>query len=405
MASGRLGHHSANRCHRPLKLKVSATGTGSNLYLDDVALFTGYRSSTYLSNGLANTTTEISGASDSAATTTSQYDYGATDTYATNLLSNGGFCFGYDRLDVHRLRRRSHGQRPDQRRGPDAARRRHDRLRDIGSGVRLDLPDPPANNATGAASVGQTLSASGGTTYSVSGVGRRRPPERRVSGDVISPTQAGHVLGFVRAPNSTETGGTDRSGYAYQTLTVTAPRWLQPRVGRRGRSRADHPRWRLQRRLPVARPGSRDRLGGARAIRGGTPRSRRPSSRPRVTSNVVSGGTQPDQNVVSVSAYDRWGRLIVAFDPDGIGSMTQYANNQTYVATTSDGLGDVRTTTQWDQVGNVLTSVDPLAMLRPRPTTSPTRQRTSPRPTERLPTRPTTRPAGGQRLRRLRLSR
>ena len=78
----------------------------------------------------------------------------------------------------------------------------------------------------------------------------------------------------------------------------------------------------------------------------------------RVTSNVVSGGTAPDQNVASVTAYDRWGRAIVTVDPDGVGSMTQYAPNQTDVATTSDGLGDVSRTTSWDGVGNVLQTKD-----------------------------------------------
>jgi YD repeat-containing protein len=50
----------------------------------------------------------------------------------------------------------------------------------------------------------------------------------------------------------------------------------------------------------------------------------------------------------------------VAIDPDGVGAMTQYAPNQTDVATTSNGLGDVSRTLSWDAVGNALQTADPL---------------------------------------------
>ena len=83
----------------------------------------------------------------------------------------------------------------------------------------------------------------------------------------------------------------------------------------------------------------------------------------RVTQNVVSGGGAPDQNAASVTAYDRWGRSIVTIDPDGVGAITQYAPNQTDVATSCDGLGGCSRTLTWDAVGNVLSSADALGYV------------------------------------------
>jgi RHS repeat-associated protein len=81
-----------------------------------------------------------------------------------------------------------------------------------------------------------------------------------------------------------------------------------------------------------------------------------------VTANSTTG-SGPDQNVTTSRSFDQWGRTLASVDADGVATMTQYAPNQTDVATSSDGLGDITRTLTWDADGNATSTSDPLGNI------------------------------------------
>jgi RHS repeat-associated protein len=80
------------------------------------------------------------------------------------------------------------------------------------------------------------------------------------------------------------------------------------------------------------------------------------------TADYVTGvfdPTKPDQDVISHTGYDAWGRTTSTTDADGVTATTTYATNMTDVATTADGLGNA-THYNYDQVGNRTSVTSPL---------------------------------------------
>ena len=79
------------------------------------------------------------------------------------------------------------------------------------------------------------------------------------------------------------------------------------------------------------------------------------------TENFVEGGPAlRDQNAASTSTYDAWGRELDETDADSVTTTTTYAANRTDVASVADGLGNRTRYTAHDEIGNVLTELDPL---------------------------------------------
>ncbi len=81
------------------------------------------------------------------------------------------------------------------------------------------------------------------------------------------------------------------------------------------------------------------------------------------TANYVSGGgSTADQNVLTQTVYDTWGRTLSTIDPDGIESPTSSyspSGNQTYLDSSTD-VFDNATLYTYDEVGNVETIELPL---------------------------------------------
>jgi RHS repeat-associated protein len=330
-----------------VKVTFKNTGASSGFYVDDVALFTTYKATTYDTHGLVQTVTEVSGASGANATTVSTYDYGAASGYATNLLANGGFTNGTTGWTLVGT-----ATTP----APTAA----ETLRD-GDTIGTTLAGPwgstakvtlPSGSST-TVSLDQSVAAAPGTSYSVSGLvanGGLTATYLRLA----FKTSGGTVLSTVVAPSTARTGGPERSGWAYETATAIAPpnaaSVLVSVVGTGAGASFYADQVRL---FASATPAPFVADAAVTPAIFAT----------RVTRNVVSGGTAPDQNVASVSAYDRWGRSIVSIDPDGIGTMSQFAANQTDTAASSDGLGNVSSTTSWDAVGNATSVTDPAGFV------------------------------------------
>ncbi|HET9851784.1 MAG TPA: LamG-like jellyroll fold domain-containing protein, partial [Candidatus Limnocylindrales bacterium] len=73
-------------------------------------------------------------------------------------------------------------------------------------------------------------------------------------------------------------------------------------------------------------------------------------------------GSGAAEDVTTQSAYDSWGRVLVATDPDGVATTTVYAANLTDVFQARDGLSQVTEMT-YDRVGNALTTKTPLGRI------------------------------------------
>jgi RHS repeat-associated protein len=334
-----------------LKVTISnAGGTSSGVYVDDVALFSTYRSSAYDdSHGLVTTVTEVSGASGANATTVSNYDYGAADTYATNLLANGGFASGTGSWTLDQggtsasfsvlTADASHTLRDGETTGFALSGANY------GSTGQVNV-----TGGSGTLALWQRVAATPGHTYSLSGL-VARSSLTCVHLRLNFQDSGGSTLAVTDAPCTAKSGGPDRADWSYQTLSGVAPANAAYVVAKvQAETSGTGSLWADQLRL----------IDGATPSPYVADNSVTPAVFPtRVTSNVVNGGTAPDQNVASITAYDRWGRAIVTIDPDGVGPTTQYAPNQTDVATTSDGLGNVSRTTSWDAVGNALSTTDP----------------------------------------------
>jgi RHS repeat-associated protein len=78
------------------------------------------------------------------------------------------------------------------------------------------------------------------------------------------------------------------------------------------------------------------------------------------TANYTGGSQTNDSDVLTLRAYDTWGRALVATDPDGITTTTAYGSNMTDVASVTDGLGNVTSYPSYDAIGERLTSTDPI---------------------------------------------
>jgi RHS repeat-associated protein len=332
-------------------------GGSSGVYVDEVALFTTYRASTFLADGLVDTVTEAWGATGSAATTVTKYEYGAPDTYATNLLANGGFASGTGSWTLDQ----GGATATWSIRTSDSTWT----LRDgDATGVKLsggNYGSTAAVNVTagsGTPGIWQRVAATPGHTYSVSGlIAQHRLTCARLR--LYFEDSSHNPLAVTEAPCTAKTGGTDRGNWAYQTLSAVAP------------ANAAYVAVRVQGETPILPSDGWIWADQLRLIDGPTPAPYVPDAAvtpaifpTRVTANYVSGGASTsEQNVRSVTSPDRWGRSIISIDPDGIGSMIQYAHNQTDTATVSDGLGNMKRTLSWDAMGNVLQSADPLANI------------------------------------------
>jgi RHS repeat-associated protein len=81
------------------------------------------------------------------------------------------------------------------------------------------------------------------------------------------------------------------------------------------------------------------------------------------TADWVSPGTggAADENAITTTTYDVWGRPLVVTDPDGVAVTTTYAANQTDVASVAPALGDPTTYPAYDAIGERLTVVAPLS--------------------------------------------
>jgi RHS repeat-associated protein len=350
-----------------VKLTISNAGSGT-VSLDDVAIFTTYSSATYLAHGLPATQTAISGATGSAATMTSTYSYGVPDSTAagSNLLTNGGFSSGTTGWALYPGTTTSaFGARFNDTSTPGSSWT----LRDgdttgfaltggnYGSTASIHVTD-----GTGLTYIAQTVTTqiTPGDTYSLSGlVANHRLTCARLR--LYFRNSSGTTLGLVEAPCTSLTGGADRAGWAYQTLSSTAPTDAVSVVVQ------------VQGQLPFVGTGSTDGYLWAdelRLVHGPTPEPYLPDLAvtpaifaTSITANSVSGGTGADQNVTTSTSVDRWGRTLVSVDADGVGSMTQYAPNQTEVTTKSDGAGDATQTTGWDALGNPTQTSDPLGWI------------------------------------------
>ena len=82
-----------------------------------------------------------------------------------------------------------------------------------------------------------------------------------------------------------------------------------------------------------------------------------------VTANEVAGGTAPDENATSTTTYDAWGRAREEVDADGVKTTTTFAANMTDVATIALGSNPPSTNANFDAIGQVLSSTDPLGRL------------------------------------------
>jgi RHS repeat-associated protein len=74
--------------------------------------------------------------------------------------------------------------------------------------------------------------------------------------------------------------------------------------------------------------------------------------------NGTYTASAPDQDLISLTTRDAWGRALVATDPDGVATTSTYAANMTDLASSADGLGNA-TTFGYDQVGNTLSVTNP----------------------------------------------
>jgi RHS repeat-associated protein len=335
-----------------ISIQVKNTSGGS-LYADDVAAFTTYKGSTYGAHGLLQSSTDVSGH-------VTNYEYGSPSSYGqgTNLLSNGGFASGTTGWTLATVGATADAlavsTSDDARTLRDGDTTGYSLNGANGSTATVHVT---ASSSTGVAAVSQTASPiTVGHTYSLSGL----VAEQRLTCAHLRLyflNSSGSHLGLVEAPCTNLPGGPDRGTWAYQTLSAVAPANAVSVVVA---AESDGP----------LTSGSDDGYLFAdqlRLVDGTTPEpyiadaAVTPAIFPtRVTADYVANGTGADQNAASIAAYDRWGRQTVAIDPDGIGSMTQYAANATDVATTSDGLGDVTRTLSWDPVGHALTSADAL---------------------------------------------
>jgi RHS repeat-associated protein len=340
-----------------VKLTISNAGSGT-VSLDDVAIFTTYGSATYDAHGLPATATAISGATGSATTMKMTYSYGVPGNGAgANLLTNGGFASG------------TAGWTLEPGNTTSALGVRYTdvnwNLRDgdtsgyaLAGGNYGSTASVHVTGGSGATDITQSANVTPGHTYSLSGlVANHRLTCAHLR--LFFQDGSGHVLGLVEAPCTSLTGGPDRAGWAYQTLSATAPTNAVSVVVQ------------VQGQTPFVGTGSTDGYLWAdelRLVDGPTPEPYQPDLAvtpaifaTSVTANTVSGGTGADQNVTTSSSVDRWGRTLVSVDPDGVGSMTQFAANQTEVSTKSDGAGDVTQTISWDKLGNPTETMDALS--------------------------------------------
>ena len=79
-----------------------------------------------------------------------------------------------------------------------------------------------------------------------------------------------------------------------------------------------------------------------------------------MTANEVGGGSGSDQNAVTTTTYDAWGRALTVADPDSMTTTTVYAANKTDVASENDGL-NTTTYPSYDAIGQRLSVVTPLS--------------------------------------------
>jgi RHS repeat-associated protein len=82
-----------------------------------------------------------------------------------------------------------------------------------------------------------------------------------------------------------------------------------------------------------------------------------------VTADWVSPGTggAADENAITTTTFDVWGRTLGTVDPDGVAASTTYAANETDVASTADGLGTLTSYPSYDALGEPLTVIAPLS--------------------------------------------
>jgi large repetitive protein len=151
-------------------------------------------------------------------------------------------------------------------------------------------------------------------------------------------------------------GGGDRGGWSYQTLTALAPEtaaYVVVKVEGIAPLTSGTDGYVIFDQLRL--------MEGPRPLPYVVP-NQTPAIFPNIT--VANYGTDlpfgTDSNVTSYISYDRWGRPIVQVDADGVSGVTDYAANETDVASTHDGLGNGTRFTSFDAVGNPLVTVDAL---------------------------------------------